>query len=143
MAVASDDPRLTGAVQAAKEARAIAYAPYSGFRMGAAVVTDSDTIVRGVLVENVSLGLAMCAERVALFTSVADQSGRPRLLVLHAPTTDGALTWPCGACLQVARELAGPELLVVATDGRNQASARLGDLAPQLPHKKTRTSPSP
>lgn len=128
---------MAGALQAAKEARAIAYAPYSGFRMGAAVVTDSNTIVRGALVENVSLGLAMCAERVALFATIANQSGRPELLVLHAPTTDGALTWPCGACLQVARELADPSLLIVATNGQKLETARLKDLAPRLPHKRT------
>lgn len=134
----SSDPRLDDALQAASEARAIAHAPYSGFRMGAAVVTASGAVVRGTLVENVSLGLAMCAERVALFAAVATQAGRPELLVLHAPTTDGGLTWPCGACLQVARELAGPDLLVAVSDGKQVQSARLHELAPRLPAKRQR-----
>lgn len=105
-------------IEAAREARTRAYAPYSGFRMGAAVSTDSGSIVQGSLVENVSLGLAMCAERVALFSCVA-AARTPTTLVLVAPRTDGEVTHPCGACLQVALELGGPDLEVVAvsTDG--------------------------
>ncbi|MFP5488612.1 MAG: cytidine deaminase, partial [Acidimicrobiia bacterium] len=60
----------------ARRARDRAYAPYSGFRMGAAVLTDTGTVVEGALVENVSLGLAMCAERVALFAT-ATSGARP------------------------------------------------------------------
>jgi len=104
--------------------------------MGAAVVTEGNVVVPGALVENVSLGLAMCAERVALFSVVAQDLGKPEILVLVAPRTSGKLTWPCGACLQVAMELGGPELLVVATDGRGDvARARLQELASRLPFK--------
>lgn len=131
-----DDPRMEAAIDAAREARDLAHAPYSRFKMGAAVLTEKGALLRGALVENVSLGLAMCAERVALFSTVAAQAGRPEVLVLCAPTTDGALTWPCGACLQVARELGSPELLVVVTNGVKVESARLHDLAPRLPAKK-------
>ena len=66
---------IDAALEAARSARNRAYAPYSGFRMGAAVVTDRGSIITGALVENVSLGLAMCAERVALFASVAAVDG--------------------------------------------------------------------
>ncbi|MEQ9450165.1 MAG: cytidine deaminase [Pseudomonadales bacterium] len=131
-----DDPRVRDALHDAAEARKLAYAPYSGFRMGAAVVTDSNAVVRGSLVENISLGLAMCAERVALFATVANQSGKPEILALESRRTDGELTWPCGACLQVALELGGPDMLVVATDGTETRSATLGELAPNLPHKR-------
>lgn len=130
-----DDPRVRDALHDAAEARKLAYAPYSGFRMGAAVVTDTNSVVRGSLVENISLGLAMCAERVALFATVANQSGKPEILALESRRTDGELTWPCGACLQVALELGGPDMLVVATDGTETRSATLGELAPNLPHK--------
>jgi cytidine deaminase len=107
--------------------------------MGAAVVTEHDAVVPGAIVENVSLGLAMCAERVALFASVARNEGRPEVLAVVAPRTDGVLTWPCGACLQVALELGGPELLVVASDGRGEvAEARLEELAGRLPFKGRR-----
>ena len=130
-----DDPRVGDALHDAAEARKLAYAPYSGFRMGAAVVTDTNSVVRGSLVENISLGLAMCAERVALFATVANQSGKPEILALESRRTDGELTWPCGACLQVALELGGPDMLVVVTDGTETRSATLGELAPNLPHK--------
>ena len=122
-------------IAAATAARARAYAPYSGFRMGAAVLTSSDTVVTGALVENVSLGLAMCAERVALFATVAADE-RPVALVVVSPRTDGATTFPCGACIQVGLELGGPDMAVVAVtvDGEIE-QARLGDLLPRGPRK--------
>ena len=122
-------------IEAATAARARAYAPYSGFRMGAAVLTDSGDVVTGALVENVSLGLAMCAERVALFSCV-DAGMRPVALAVVSPPTDGTITLPCGACLQVALELGGPDLAVVAvtTDDRTE-HAVLSDLLPRGPRK--------
>jgi cytidine deaminase len=113
-----------------------AYVPYSGFRMGAAVATESGRLFPGALVENVSLGLAMCAERIALFSTVAHAAGRPTLLVLVSKRTDGKLTFPCGACLQVALELGGPELEVVASDLEETIeTAVLRQLAPRFPLK--------
>ena len=122
-------------IEVAQRARERAYAPYSGFRMGAAVLTAEGTVIPGSLVENVSLSLAMCAERVALFSCVASGE-RPTALVLVSPRTDGAVTHPCGACLQVALELGGPTLEVVAaaTDGE-VVRHRLGELLPRGPHK--------
>lgn len=125
------------ALEVARVARKRAYAPYSGFHMGAAAYTEKGTLVPGTLVENVSLGLAMCPERGALFATVAQDAGRPSVLALVSPRTAGQLTFPCGACLQVALELGGPELQVVACDPDGQYEvARVGDLAPRLPHKK-------
>ncbi|MDA3038216.1 MAG: cytidine deaminase [Actinomycetota bacterium] len=122
-------------IERAAMARERAYVPYSGFRMGAAVLTTGEEIVVGSLVENVSLGLAMCAERVALFACVA-AGARPQALALVSPRTDGSVTFPCGACLQVALELGGPDLVVVAatTDGEVQ-QAILADLLPRGPRK--------
>ncbi len=120
---------------AAKEARTRAYAPYSGFRMGAAVLTSDDRVLTGTLVENVSLGLAMCAERAALFAAV-DAGSRPVALAVMSPRTDGTVTYPCGACLQVALELGGPDTLVIAatTDGVIERST-VGELLPRGPRK--------
>lgn len=133
------DPRAEEALKEAAEARKRAYAPYSRFKMGAAVVTDGGAVVPGALVESVSLGLAMCAERAALFGVVARGLGRPEILALVSPRTARELTWPCGACLQVALELGGRELLVVASDGRGKvAEARLCELAGRLPFKGAR-----
>ena len=121
-------------IDTAKQARERAYAPYSGFRMGAAVSTGDGSILPGSLVENVSLGLAMCAERVALFNAVT-VGATPTTLVLAAPDTDGSPTWPCGACLQVALELGGPELGVVVADDEDGPHQRavLGELLPRGP----------
>jgi cytidine deaminase len=98
--------------------------------MGAAVRADDGTIVTGALVENVSLGLAMCAERIAMFTAVS-QGMRPRELALVSKRTAGSLTWPCGACLQVALELGGPNAMVHAIDLDGASASRL--LAELLP----------
>lgn len=133
---------IDATIEAARSARDRAYAPYSGFRMGAAVVTDAGSIITGALVENVSLGLAMCAERVALFASVA-AGERPIALALVSPRTDESVTFPCGACLQVGLELGGPDLLVLAVpaDGPSEGSVgpvdqhRLADLLPLGPRK--------
>ena len=111
----NEDERLHQAIAMAVEARASAYARYSGFAMGAAVVGIDGRSTRGVLVENVSLGLSMCAERVALFTAVTEAVA-PAVLAVCAPRTGGQLTFPCGACLQVGLEVAGAELVIVAVD---------------------------
>ena len=130
---------LNKAVELALEARKRAYAPYSGFRMGAAVGTEQGELVPGSLVENVSLGLAMCAERSALFSTVAQGAGRPTMLVVVSPRTDGHLTFPCGACLQVAQELGGRELQIVACDLEGQQEVTtIKDLAVRLPYKENK-----
>jgi cytidine deaminase len=122
-------------LDAARVARDRAYAPYSKFRMGAAVRTHEDEIIRGALVENVSLGLAMCAERVALFGTVTT-GHRPVRLALVSARTDDALTYPCGACLQVALELGGPDVEVVASDlGGVTETSTVGALLPRGPKR--------
>ena len=121
----------------ARDARERAYAPYSQFKMGAAVRAADGTVHVGTLVENVSLGLAMCAERVGIFAAVAAGADTIEAVALVAPRTDGQLTLPCGACLQVASEFGGPdvEIIVADTDGTVERH-RLGDLAPRLPSKR-------
>jgi cytidine deaminase len=134
-----DDEHDGELVAAATAARGRAYAPYSDFTMGAAVRCSDGTLVPGALVENVSLGLAMCAERAALFATVA-RGLAPVALALVSKRTSGELTFPCGACLQVALELAGPDLTVTAADADDPgttATRRLGDLIPGAPHRHT------
>ena len=122
-------------VAAARDARERSYAPYSDFHMGAAARTRSGEVVPGALVENVSLGLAMCAERAAMFAVVA-RGERPTAVALVSARTSDELTWPCGACLQVALELGGPDLVVhvADTDGAS-AAARVRDLVPRAPDR--------
>jgi len=79
----------------------------------------------------------MCSERVALFGAVTQQV-RPALLALCSPRTEEQLTFPCGACLQVALELAGPDLWIVAVDpDGDREVVRLTDLLPRAPHRFT------
>lgn len=135
------EPELTTVIEqaaaAATSARSRAYAPYSNFTMGAAVISADGEVVDGVLVENVSLGLAMCAERVALFAAVT-RGVRPAVLAVCSKRTGGELTLPCGACLQVALELAGPDLVVVAVDPDGEIEhAPLRSLLPRAPRRNT------
>lgn len=130
------EPTHEDLIELARAARDRAHAPYSDFAMGAAVATADGELVPGTLVENVSLGLAMCAERVAMFGSVALGRGPVRALALVAARTDGRVTLPCGACLQVARELGSPDTAIVAADLDGAVEVhRLRDLAPLLPTK--------
>jgi len=127
------DDLVDTAVSAASDARRRAYAPYSDFPMGAAIVAANGEMRAGVLIENVSLGLAMCAERVAMFTAVTD-GVTPAVLALCSERTGDEFTFPCGACLQVALEIAGPELMVVAVDEEGATERMtLGDLLPRGP----------
>ena len=129
--------KIATAVAAAQLSRARSYSPYSNFEMGAAVIGSRGETSLGTLIENVSLGLAMCSERVALFGAIT-QGIKPVVLALCSPRTNGELTFPCGACLQVALELAGPDLIVVVVDPDGaQGQGSLGDLLPRGPHRFT------
>lgn len=131
------EKRVGEAIELAVAARSRAYSPYSDFPMGAAAVDEAGRSVSGALVENVSLGLAMCAERVALFSAVNERV-KPVVLAVASRRTGDELTFPCGACLQVSLELAGPDLLIVAVDPDGVSDrARLGDLLIRGPHRHT------
>ncbi len=129
--------KLARAIELARSAREASYSPYSDFPMGAAVIGTHDEEILGALVENVSLGLAMCSERVALFNAVT-QRIVPDVLALCSQRTDDGLTFPCGACLQVALEVAGNDLTVVAVDlDGDHEVLTLSELLPRAPHRHT------
>ncbi len=92
----------------AREAARMAYAPYSGFPVGAALLANSGLIFPGCNIENASYGLTVCAERVALFRAVSSGERELVKLALWAPVP----CWPCGACLQCLAEFA-PGLRIV------------------------------
>lgn len=98
---------------AARAAAGNAYAPYSKFRVGAAILTDSGKIYAGCNVENASYGLTNCAERTAIFSAIAagETKLRLRCVVVYTPTKVAAA--PCGACRQVINEF-GPQARVIS-----------------------------
>ena len=113
---------------AAKTAAGRAYAPYSKFHVGAAVLTASGKIFAGCNVENASYGLCNCAERTAIFTAVAAKERKLECVVVYTPTQEA--TAPCGACRQVIFEF-GPKARVLSfCASRDQIDARITALLP-------------
>lgn len=125
-------------VTAARGAREHSYAPYSDFRTGAAVRTSDGQIHVGAMVENLVFGVAMCAERVALFSAVASGGGRPTALAVVAPATAGETTFPCGPCLQVAIELGGADFVIAAAAPESEGleTRTVQQLAPGIPRRQ-------
>ena len=115
-------------LDAARAVVAQAYAPYSNFRVGAALLTDDGAVVTGCNVENAALPSSLCAERGAVMAAVAQ--GRRGFALLAIATEADEPTPPCGQCRQVLVEFA-PELPIVsvARDGR-LARWSLRDLLP-------------
>lgn len=100
-------------IEAAKQAREQAYVPYSHFKVGAAV-RAGDAIFTGCNIENASYGLAMCAERTAIFKAVSAGHLRLDAIAIIGDTT-GPIS-PCGACRQVMAEFFAPEAPVTLTN---------------------------
>jgi cytidine deaminase len=115
-------------IEAARAARANAYAPYSVYFVGAAALAEGGTAFSGCNVENASYGLTICAERNAIANMVAH--GKTRLAAVAVATADGAA--PCGACLQVMSEFAiGSDVpVMLLDDDGNVRETTLGALLP-------------
>lgn len=111
----------------ALEARKKAYAPYSRFPVGAALLAESGQIYTGCNVENASYGLSICAERVALFKAVAAGERRFKAIAVVTET----MATPCGSCRQVLAEFGEGELQVIVADLEGQMEVyALGELLP-------------
>jgi cytidine deaminase len=116
-------------LDAALKARENAHAPFSKFRVGAAISDESGRIHTGCNVENATYGLTLCAERVAVFKAISE-GARKFTRVAVAADTD-VLTPPCGACRQILWEFCGDvEVVLVNLSGRTE-SLRLGELFPR------------
>ena len=115
-------------IRAARAARRRAHAPFSGFKVGAAIETVDGTIVTGCNIENASYGLTMCAERVAMFKALSEGHRRFRRIVVVADTA--APTPPCGACRQILWEFGGDLEVILANLRRVTGRMRLGELLP-------------
>lgn len=114
-------------IQTAVEARKWAYAPYSKYKVGAALLTASGRIYDGVNVENAAYPTTMCAERVAVFKAVSE--GEQSFEAIAVASVNGGM--PCGACRQVLSEF-GLETTVFVVDNQGEIvrQATVGELLP-------------
>ena len=116
-------------IEAALAARGNAYAPFSNFKVGAAVEDAGGRVFTGCNVENATFGLTLCAERVAIFKAISE-GARKFVRVAVAADTD-SLTPPCGACRQILWEFCGDVELVLTNLHGQTETLRLGDLFPR------------
>jgi cytidine deaminase len=123
-----DAPKVARLVKSAREACDHAYAPYSRFRVGAAVLTEDGFVHTGCNIENASYGLAMCAERTAIFKAVSAGCVRIAALAVYAPVKGGV--FPCGACRQVLAEFGSDAQVYVVRPDDVVHTTTLGKLLP-------------
>ena len=116
-------------IAAALAVRENAHAPFSGFKVGAAVEDESGRIFTGCNVENATYGLTVCAERVAIFKAISEGARKFTRVVVAADTD--VLTPPCGACRQILWEFCGDvELVMTNLQGKSE-KLRLAELFPR------------
>jgi cytidine deaminase len=115
-------------VSVAREARERAVAPYSGFKVGAALLAAGGRIYGGCNVENASYGLTVCAERVALLKALSEGERSFEMIVVVADTADP--TPPCGPCRQLLWEYCGDIPVVLANLQKTTGEHQMRDLLP-------------
>jgi len=115
------------ALELAKQYRERAYAPYSGFTVGAALVAENGDLFGGANVENASYGLAICAERAAMVSAVSAGQRSFRAIAIAGPTT--TTTVPCGACRQFMNEF-NPDLVIAYSTPDGVEETTLDKLLP-------------
>jgi cytidine deaminase len=116
-------------VNVAKKASKFAYAPYSKFKVGAAILTSSGKIYSGANIENASYGLTVCAERVAIFKALSEGEKDFKSIAIYTKTKD--FTKPCGACRQVLSEF-NPNLSVIIVN--NSGKIKKTSISKLLPN---------
>ena len=116
-------------VQAAKAVRERAHAPFSNFKVGAAIEDEHGAIYTGCNVENASYGLTLCAERVAVFKAISEGAGKLMRIAIVADTPTP--TPPCGACRQILWEFMGDAELTLINLHDQQEIVRLSAIFPR------------
>jgi cytidine deaminase len=122
--------RMQKLVNEAVAAAEKAYAPYSKFRVGAALLFDDGTITTGCNVENISYSLTICAERTALTRAIAEHGSERRIVAIAVTNLNGAASPPCGACLQMLSEFVSPDAVVSFSTESGIAEKRFCELLP-------------
>ena len=107
-----------------------AYAPYSNFQVAAAVVMKDGTRYLGVNIENASYGLTMCAERVAMYNAISAHACGKEMVALYVVTNQQQLIYPCGACLQVMKELLPKNCEIIIANAKERKRHTLQELYP-------------
>lgn len=125
-------------INAACEALEKAHAPYSNYKVGAALLCSDGTIFKGCNVENASFGLTNCAERTALFAAIAD--GQTEFAAIAIAASGEPAPFPCGACRQVLAEFCGPDLPVYIKSSEGYETTTLGELLPHAFNLKAGSS---
>jgi cytidine deaminase len=115
-------------LDAARAARLHAHAPFSKFKVGAALETDDGQIITGCNVENATYGLTLCAERVAMFKAISE--GHRRFVRVAVVADTPSPTPPCGACRQILWELGGDLEVILGDLTTEKARYRLSQLLP-------------
>lgn len=116
-------------VEAAKAARENSYAPFSDFRVGAALETEDGQIISGCNVESASYGLTVCAERVAIWKAISEGKHQIRNIAVVADTED--LTPPCGVCRQIIWEFGGNVPVTLANLNGKRETVEMKELLPR------------
>ena len=115
-------------IKVASLARQRAYAPYSSYKVGAAIRTARNKVHAGANVENASYGMTVCAERTAAFAAV--NAGDTKFDAIAIVIDDDKLPTPCGACRQVLAEFSPSMRVVLATTGGQRKATTLAELLP-------------
>ena len=116
-------------VEAARRVRENAYAPFSEFKVGAALETDDGEIIVGSNVESASYGLTVCAERVAVWNAISQGKRKIKRIAVVADTED--LTPPCGVCRQIIWEFGGNIPVIFANLHGKVETVQMKDLLPR------------
>jgi cytidine deaminase len=116
-------------IEAARNVRENAYAPFSEFKVGSAIVTDDGDIVTGCNVESASYGLTVCAERVAIWKAISQGKRKIKRIAVVADTEE--LTPPCGVCRQIIWEFGGDIPVVFANLNGKVETVQMRDLLPR------------
>ena len=117
-------------LKAAEKSIVNSYAPYSGIRVGAAVLTEGGQVFSGANVENASYGLSLCAERAAVAAAVAGEGPGMRIRAIAVASDQAGAFAPCGACRQVIHEH-GPGALVIFQGEEGLVTAPIAELLPR------------
>jgi homotetrameric cytidine deaminase len=121
---------LEGLLEQARQAARHSYAPYSGFRVGAALRLTGGAVVAGTNVENVSYGLTICAERSALVSAVSQFGPEIRIEAVAVVNLNDSASPPCGACRQMLSEFVLPDAPVIFPAADGQRTMSFSELLP-------------